>query len=171
MPFVPHWHAQAAVRPKRPSNAWGARLQYSLAVASAVCLPEAVIRLSRVVSTGRPKRWPQGIDLGYTNGYTTGMKISISLPEAMHKEADAEAGRLKLSRSELIRLALREFLRHRREAKITESINRYIAKHGNELSAEDEAWLEHGRRTVLRTLEELEALPAPRSKRKRRAKP
>jgi metal-responsive CopG/Arc/MetJ family transcriptional regulator len=89
----------------------------------------------------------------------------------MGKDADATAPKLKISRSELIRRALREFLQLRRDQKITESINRHIAKHGNELSAEDEAWLEHGRRTVLRSFEELEALPAAKGKWKRRARP
>jgi metal-responsive CopG/Arc/MetJ family transcriptional regulator len=72
------------------------------------------------------------------------MKMSISLPDRMLKEADAAARKLKMSRSELIRRALREFLQLRRDKKITESINRYLAKYGNELSAEDEAWLAYG---------------------------
>jgi len=56
------------------------------------------------------------------------MKISISLPDPMLKEADAAARKLKVSRSRLIQIALREFLQQRRDDAITESINRYIAK-------------------------------------------
>jgi hypothetical protein len=50
-------------------------------------------------------------------------------------------------------VALEEFLKHREEKKIIESINRCLAEDGNELSAEDEAWLEHGRQVVWRELE------------------
>jgi metal-responsive CopG/Arc/MetJ family transcriptional regulator len=55
------------------------------------------------------------------------MKISISLPDPLLKEAAAAARKLKLSRSRLIQIALREFLQQRRDDAITESINRYIA--------------------------------------------
>jgi Arc/MetJ-type ribon-helix-helix transcriptional regulator len=92
-----------------------------------------------------------GIDFGYTIGHTGGMRMSISLPDRMLKEADSAARKLKVSRSELLRTALREFLRQRQEAKMSESIDRYLAKHGNELSAEDEAWLAHGRNGTTRT--------------------
>ncbi len=84
----------------------------------------------------------------------------------MLEEVDATARKLRVSRSKLVQMALQQFLQHRREKKMTESINRYVAKYGNELSAEDEAWLAHGRETVRRTLEELEARPRPRRKRK-----
>ena len=94
------------------------------------------------------------------------MRISISLPNPMLEEVNATARKLRVSRSKLVQMALQQFLQHRREKKVTESINRYVAKYGNELSAEDEAWLAHGRETVRRTLEELEARPRPRRKRK-----
>lgn len=125
-----------------------------------------------MLGTGGRNSGGIGIACGIPFGYTTGMKISISLPDGTLKEADAAARKLKVSRSELMQTALREFLRHRREAKMAVSINRYVAKHGNELSAEDEAWLAHSRATVRRVLEELEARPRPRRKRKSvRARP
>jgi predicted transcriptional regulator len=96
------------------------------------------------------------------------VKATISIPDRLFKEVQAAAKELGISRSRLIRIALEEFLKRRRDDAITKSIDRYIAKHGAELSPEDEAWLAHGRETVRRTLEELEGRHPPRRKRKKR---
>jgi len=58
-----------------------------------------------------------------------------------------------MSRSRLVQTALREFLRERREARLTVSLNRHLAIHGNELSAEDEALLAHAYAIILREVE------------------
>jgi Arc/MetJ-type ribon-helix-helix transcriptional regulator len=96
------------------------------------------------------------------------MKAAISIPDPLFKEAQTAVKELGISRSKLIRIALEEFLKRRRDDAVTKSFDRYIAKHGAELSPEDEAWLAHGRETVRRTLEELEGQHPPRGKRKKR---
>jgi metal-responsive CopG/Arc/MetJ family transcriptional regulator len=98
------------------------------------------------------------------------MRITISIPDPLFKEAEAAAKALGLTHTKLIQIALREFLQRRRDEEVTASINRYIEKYGAELSEEDEAWIAHGQATMLRTLEELEA-EIPRGKRKKRARP
>ena len=98
------------------------------------------------------------------------MKAAVSIPDPLFKEAQAAAKELGITRSKLIRIALEEFLKRRRDDSITKSINLYIAKHGAELSPEDEAWLAHGRETVRRTLEELEGQHPPAAGRKKRAR-
>lgn len=57
------------------------------------------------------------------------MKISISLPDAMLKEADAAARKLEVSRSELIRRALREFLARQRDEAVTQRLNDSYRRH------------------------------------------
>lgn len=78
------------------------------------------------------------------------MKTAISLPDPLFEEAEAAAKDLGVSRSKLIQTALEEFLKRRRDDAITESIDRYIAKYGSELSEEDEAWLAHNRELLRR---------------------
>ena len=95
------------------------------------------------------------------------MKVAVSIPDPLFKEAQAAARELGISRSKLVRIALEEFLKRRREDAVAKSIDRYIAKHGAELSPEDEAWLAHGRETVRRTLKELEGQHPPKAKRKK----
>jgi metal-responsive CopG/Arc/MetJ family transcriptional regulator len=80
------------------------------------------------------------------------MKTAISLPDPLFKEAEAAAKDLGLFRSKLIQTALEAFLKRRRDEAITESINRHLEKHGEELSKEDEAWLAHNRE-MLRKVE------------------
>lgn len=52
------------------------------------------------------------------------MKTAISLPDALFKEAAATAKELGISRSELIRTALQDFLRRRRASETTRRLNR-----------------------------------------------
>jgi metal-responsive CopG/Arc/MetJ family transcriptional regulator len=78
------------------------------------------------------------------------MKTAISLPNPLFEEAEATAKELGMSRSKLIQTALEEFLKRRRDDAITESIERYIAKYGSELSEEDEVWLAHNRELLRR---------------------
>jgi metal-responsive CopG/Arc/MetJ family transcriptional regulator len=78
------------------------------------------------------------------------MKTAISLPDPLFQEAEAAAKDLGLSRSKLIQTALEEFLKRRRDEAVTESINRHLEQHGDELSEEDEAWLAHNREMLRR---------------------
>jgi metal-responsive CopG/Arc/MetJ family transcriptional regulator len=61
------------------------------------------------------------------------MKTAISLPNDLFKEAEAAAKDLGLSRSKLVQTALEEFLKRRREEKITAALNRSLAKHPDEI--------------------------------------
>jgi predicted transcriptional regulator len=80
------------------------------------------------------------------------MKTAISLPDPLFEEAEAAAKDLGVSRSKLIQTALEEFLKRKREVDIADAIYRYLAKYGNELSPEDEAWLAQSWETVSREL-------------------
>ncbi len=81
------------------------------------------------------------------------MKTAISLPDSLFAAAEAAAKELDVSRSKLIQLALEDFIRRRKDAAITEAINLALERDGG-LDAEDERWLEHGRRMVIETLKD-----------------
>jgi metal-responsive CopG/Arc/MetJ family transcriptional regulator len=51
------------------------------------------------------------------------MKTAISMEDSLMKQADAAARDLGLSRSGLIAEALREYLRRRRQVRVTERLN------------------------------------------------
>jgi metal-responsive CopG/Arc/MetJ family transcriptional regulator len=51
------------------------------------------------------------------------MKAAISLPDDLFDAADTLAGRLGVSRSRLVALALAEFIAKHRSSKITERLN------------------------------------------------
>ena len=68
------------------------------------------------------------------------MKTAVSIPDPLFKEAEAAAKKLGISRSKLVQTALEEYLKSRRDAAITEAINRNIAKYGDPSNGE-EAWL------------------------------
>ena len=61
------------------------------------------------------------------------MKIAISLPDPLFKEAEAAAKALGLTRSKLIQTALEEFLQRRRDAEVTAALNRSFSKHPDEV--------------------------------------
>jgi len=76
------------------------------------------------------------------------MKTAISLPDAVFREAERLARRLKKSRSELYREAVTEYVaRHEPEA-ITEAMNRLAAKLDTRL---DEFTSAAARRTLERS--------------------
>jgi metal-responsive CopG/Arc/MetJ family transcriptional regulator len=60
------------------------------------------------------------------------MKTAISLPDRLFEEAEAAAKDLGVSRSKLIQAALEDFLRRRRDEKITAALNRSLTKHPDE---------------------------------------
>ena len=61
------------------------------------------------------------------------MKVAISIPDALLKEAEAAAKALGISRSKLIQTALEAFLQRRREEKVTAALNRSYARHPPEV--------------------------------------
>jgi hypothetical protein len=82
------------------------------------------------------------------------MKTAVSLPDQLFDEADEAAKDLGVSRSGLIKMALEDFLKRRREAELTAEIDRNIEKYGDPSDGE-EAWLEQGGR-LLANLEQEE---------------
>jgi metal-responsive CopG/Arc/MetJ family transcriptional regulator len=101
------------------------------------------------------------------------MRIAISIPDPLFKEAAAAAKDLGLSRNKLIVTALEEFVQRRQDEALTQSVNRSIEKYGTDLSEEDEALIAQGQETVRRSLEEYESSTkrertAPRRQSKRR---
>lgn len=75
------------------------------------------------------------------------MKTAVSIPDKLHKQAEAKAKKLGVSRSKLHQLALEQFLAKEADAEFTRRMNDAIAKDGG-LETEDEVWIEHSRRTV-----------------------
>jgi metal-responsive CopG/Arc/MetJ family transcriptional regulator len=74
------------------------------------------------------------------------MKTAVSIPDPLFAEAEKAARELNISRSKLVQTALEEFLERRRDAAITEAINRSLAENPPtaEEQAEEDAWIEHG---------------------------
>ena len=85
------------------------------------------------------------------------MRIAISIPDPLFKDAAAAAKDLGLSRNKLIVTALEEFVQRRHDEALTRSVNRSIEKYGTDLSEEDEASIAQGQETVRRSLEEYES--------------
>jgi predicted transcriptional regulator len=52
------------------------------------------------------------------------VRLSISLPDELMRDADETSRELGLSRSALVTVALREFLGRRRQTRITEQLNK-----------------------------------------------
>lgn len=61
--------------------------------------------------------------------YTLGMKTAISVPDELFAQAEVEAEKQGVSRSELYRVALREYLKRRLGEDIKEKVNRYFEAH------------------------------------------
>ena len=61
------------------------------------------------------------------------MKITVSIPESLFKEVKSVAKHLGVSRSRLIRTALQDFLRRRRDEEVTAALNRSWAAHPEEV--------------------------------------
>jgi metal-responsive CopG/Arc/MetJ family transcriptional regulator len=63
------------------------------------------------------------------------MKAAISVEDHLLHEADRTARQMGLSRSRLFSLALQEYLRHRRQEKMTEQLNQVYGKDPEEPGA------------------------------------
>lgn len=69
---------------------------------------------------------------GYNPGYTEAMKTAISLPDELFEQAEAEAQKLGVSRSELYARALSAFVLSRHGDAVTERLNRVYADESSE---------------------------------------
>ena len=81
-------------------------------------------------------------------GYDHGMKAAISLPDDLFAATDTLAGRLGVSLSRLIALALAEFIAKHRSSKVTERLDTVYA---TEESAVEKPLRRAQRRAVGRT--------------------
>lgn len=61
------------------------------------------------------------------------MKTAISIPDDLFQQAEREARRLGLSRSELYARAVRAWLESNRDSAITEALDQVYATEGSEL--------------------------------------
>ena len=61
------------------------------------------------------------------------MKMTVSIPESLFEDVESVAKDLGVSRSRLIRTALQDFLRRRRDEEITAALNRSWAAHPDEV--------------------------------------
>lgn len=62
--------------------------------------------------------------------YTMVMKTAISIPDTIYEQADEMASELRLSRSKLYCMAIKEFIVRHKKPAITEQINQFIDEHG-----------------------------------------
>lgn len=81
------------------------------------------------------------------------MKTAVTIPDPLFAEAEKVARELNMSRSKLVQTALEEFLQRRRDAAITEAINRSLAENPPtpEEQAEDDAWIAHSAAMLIRS--------------------
>jgi metal-responsive CopG/Arc/MetJ family transcriptional regulator len=77
------------------------------------------------------------------------MKVAVSIPDDVFKEAERLAKKHKTSRSKLYSLALREFLERHSEDQITEAVNRALEEVGDQT----DPFVEAGADEILRNVE------------------
>lgn len=70
---------------------------------------------------------------GYDRGYTRRVKTAISIPDDLFLEAEREARRLGLSRSELYARAVRAWLEANRDSAVTEALDRLYGEEDSRL--------------------------------------
>jgi len=68
--------------------------------------------------------WPDG----YNSCYTRPMKTAVSLPDDLFRSAEAEARKLRVSRSQLYAAAIEEYLERRRSQSVTARLNEVYSK-------------------------------------------
>ena len=79
------------------------------------------------------------------------VKTAISLDVDLFNQAEEAAQDMQLTRSRLIALALKDYLRRWENQRLLESINEAYADGPDE---EERAWLRYGRRQMKRILED-----------------
>ncbi len=70
------------------------------------------------------------------------VKTAISIEESLFREAEAWAGKLNISRSQLFARAVEDFVRQRENEELLERLN---AAHADGLDEEEKEFLEHMR--------------------------
>ena len=73
------------------------------------------------------------------------MKVGVSVPDPVFREAERAARRLRIPRSQLYARALRAYLKEQERPDITEQLNRVYGKKGNRA---DRVVLEYNRRML-----------------------
>lgn len=79
------------------------------------------------------------VERGPLSGYTPGMKTAISLPDDLFRRADRLAERMSVSRSELYRRAVEEYLTRHAPDELTAAVDAVVAdltQEGHEFRAE-----------------------------------
>ncbi len=74
--------------------------------------------------------------------HTTLMKVAISVPDPLFRQAESVARRLRIPRSQLYARALELFLRQQRRPDVTQRLDAVYG--ATEPDAEDREWLEAG---------------------------
>lgn len=64
----------------------------------------------------------------YNLSYTRTVKTAVSVPDPLFRRAEAEARRMRVSRSQLYATALAEFLEKRDDDAITEQLNKVYSR-------------------------------------------
>lgn len=75
------------------------------------------------------------IAIGWTCGYTLGMKTAVSIPDDIFEGAEQLARKTRRSRSRLFSDALKEYLARHAPDKITEAMDQACAELGEEKDA------------------------------------
>lgn len=88
------------------------------------------------------------LDPPNTSGHTFGMKIAVSIPDALFADAEALAARLETSRSDIYARALAEFVGHHAPERVTAAMNRVVDAVGAEPASFSQA---AARRALSRT--------------------
>lgn len=101
------------------------------------------------MSQSEAETTPTVLEREYDLGHTAGMKIAISVPDAVGQAADRVARRLGMARSQLYARAVLEFVRRAEGEDVTARLD---AVYGNPKTPRDDAFaIEAGRRTLRRT--------------------
>ncbi len=77
--------------------------------------------------------YSEGCPQWYNFGYTEYVKTAVSLPDELFALAEAEAKRLRVSRSELYARAISEYVRRLRDDEITAKLNEVYSGVSSEL--------------------------------------
>ena len=80
------------------------------------------------------------------------VKTAISMDEELFKQVEATAEEMNVSRSRVVVLALRDYLKRREAQRITEQLNAVYGE-DYELDEEDKAFIWRGKRTLRRIAE------------------
>jgi len=90
-----------------------------------------VCRRSRAAACQRST----GIDSRPLDGYTTGMKTAVSIPDDVFEDAERLASRLRTSRSQLYARALAEFVARHDDDRVTSLMDQAVREAGGEADA------------------------------------